>query len=193
MLLVQGRCFPRFSRCNGYSPIFFAMRLTFTRATPDDVPALIALKEETASALTARFGDGHWSAVGTEKGTLHQLAISAVFVAKRGRAVIATFRLSTRKPWAIDKSYFSAAENPLYLTDMAVRVEEQGAGVGRRCVEQMVHIARAWPADAIRLDAYDAPAGAGLFYGRCGFRHVADLKYREVSLSYYEMRIPEGG
>ena len=165
------------------------MRLTFTRATPDDVPALIALKEETASALTARFGDGHWSAVGTEKGALNQILASAVFVAKHGRAIVATFRLSTRKPWAIDKSCFSAADTPLYLTDMAVRVEDQGKGVGRRCVEEMAAIAKAWPAGAIRLDAYNAPAGAGPFYARCGFRHVGDVTYRAVLLSYYELLI----
>ncbi len=166
------------------------MRLTFLRATPDDIPALIALKEEIARALTARFGDGHWSAVGTEKATLSQLMTSSVFVAKHGRAIIATFRLSARKPRAVDKSYFSAALTPLYLTDMAVRVESQGTGIGRRCVEEMAAIAAAWPAGAIRLDAYDAPAGAGPFYAKCGFRHVGDAKSRSVPLSYYEMLFP---
>jgi hypothetical protein len=39
-------------------------------------------------------------------------------------------------------------------------------------VEQTKVTTAAWPADAIRLDAYDHPAGAGTFYTRCGFLHV---------------------
>src|ERR1035437_7340522 len=34
---------------------------------------------------------------------------------------------------------------------------------------EVERIAKAWPADAIRLDAYDAEAGAGPFYASCGW------------------------
>jgi GNAT superfamily N-acetyltransferase len=115
------------------------------------------------------------------------MRISKVWMARRGRAVVATFRLSTRKPWAIDRSYFTASDHPLYLTDMSVRPDYQRRGVGRQCVDEIIRIARAWPADAIRLDAYDAEAGAGGFYARCGFRHVGNAVYRGVPLVYYEM------
>jgi GNAT superfamily N-acetyltransferase len=118
---------------------------------------------------------------------LYEMRISEVWLVRSGRAAVATFRLGTRKPWAIDQSYFTKATRPLYLTDMAVRPDYQSRGIGRRCVEEIERIARQWPSDAVRLDAYDAEAGAGGFYARCGFRHVGNAVYRGNPLVYYEM------
>jgi ribosomal protein S18 acetylase RimI-like enzyme len=117
------------------------------------------------------------------------MRIAKVWLVRSGRATVATFQLSTRKPWAIDRSYFTDCERPLYLTSMAVRPDYQRRGIGRRCVDEIVRIARAWPADAIRLDAYDADAGAGGFYARCGFRHVGNATYRGNPLVYFEMML----
>ena len=87
---------------------------------------------------------------------------------------------------AIDKSYFRECTRPLYLTDMAVAPGRQRQGIGRFCVEEMKRIAREWPADAIRLDAYDAEAGAGGFYRKCGFQEVGRVTYRKTPLIYFE-------
>jgi ribosomal protein S18 acetylase RimI-like enzyme len=151
------------------------------------VSAVVTLRAATARELTARFGRGHWSGEPTERAVLHEMRISKVWLASSGRATVATFRLGTRKPWAIDRSYFTSVTCPLYLTGMAVRPDYQRRGVGRRCVDEIVRIARRWPGDAIRLDAYDADAGAGGFYSRCGFRHVGKAIYRGNPLVYYEM------
>jgi hypothetical protein len=51
---------------------------------------------------------------------------------------------------------------------------------------EAVTVARAWPVDAIRLDAYDGPAGAGPFYAKCGLREVGHVVYRGVPLVYFE-------
>lgn len=59
-------------------------------------------------------------------------------------------------------------------------------GIGRQCVDEALRIVRAWPADALQLDAYDAHAGAGPFYFKCGFREVGRTSYRSVPLIYYE-------
>ena len=48
-------------------------------------------------------------------------------------------------------------------------------------------VAGDFPADAIRLDAYDAPAGAGGFYAACGFRQVGQVTYRRTPLVYFEL------
>ena len=45
---------------------------------------------------------------------------------------------------------------------------------------------RRWPAQAIRLDAFDAEAGAGLFYAKCGYAERGRVTYRNVPLIYYE-------
>jgi hypothetical protein len=41
--------------------------------------------------------------------------------------------------------------------------------------------------DAIRLDAYDAEAGAGPFYAKCGFEERGRVVYKGDPLIYYEL------
>jgi ribosomal protein S18 acetylase RimI-like enzyme len=73
---------------------------------------------------------------------------------------------------------------------MAVAPEFQGEGLGRRLLDEAAAIARAWPGEAIRLDAYDADAGAGAFYARCGYREVGRVTYRGTPLVYFEQLLP---
>src|ERR1044071_7302214 len=103
------------------------------------------------------------------------------------RRVLFRSRLATRKPWAIDTGYFTPVKRPLYLTGMAVSVTHQGQGLGRLALDDARAVARAWPADAIRLDAYDAVAGAGAFYVRCGFTECGRVTYKGDPLVYYEL------
>ena len=102
-------------------------------------------------------------------------------------AIIGTLRLATKKPWAIDIAYFTPAERPLYLTGMAVLPNHQRKGIGRQLMKEAESMARAWPADAIRLDAFNAAAGAGPFYAKCGLREVARVVYKRDPLIYFEM------
>lgn len=156
-------------------------------ATADDVSELVSLRNAVSQHLTARYGIGPWSSASTEKAALFGMRRSSVYVARDGKRLIATLALSTRKPWAIDKRYFSTSERPLYLTSMAVHPEDQLKGAGRLCIEEACWIARKWPSDAIRLDAWDAEAGAGEFYRKCGFREVGRATYRITPLIYFEM------
>lgn len=160
--------------------------MIFERATAADARALVALRSATAQRLTDTFGIGPWSRAATERGTLFGMRRSQVWVA-RDAAIVASFALGTRKPWAIDREYFTRANAPLYLTDMAVHPDRQRSGLGRQCLVEAVRIARAWPADAIRLDAYDTLAGAGPFYERCGFRSAGRVVYRGTPLVYFEL------
>ncbi len=160
--------------------------LAFAEAAPEDAARVVALRAAAARDLAARYGHGHWAGEPTERGVLHQLRISRVWLARQGGEAVATFRLGTRKPWAIDPAYFTPCARPLYLTDMAVRPDRQRRGVGRGCLAEALRLARAWPADALRLDAYDAEAGAGGFYAACGFREVGRVSYRGTPLVYYE-------
>ena len=160
--------------------------LTFALAGESDAAAVAALRAATAVALTARFGRGHWSGEATEHGVVAGMRRSKVWMARLDDAIVATFRMSTTKPWAIDRTMFAPSGNPLYLTDMAVLPELQRTGIGGRCLAMALQYAAEWPADAIRLDAYDASAGAGAFYERCGFREVGRATFHGVPLVYYE-------
>jgi GNAT superfamily N-acetyltransferase len=162
------------------------MPVTLDLATPDDAEAVAALRTAVAAHLTQVHGRGHWSSAVSAKGVLNRMRTGKVFLVRQRTDAIATLCLSTQKPWAIDPSYFSAASQPLYLVDMAVSPEFQRQGIGRRCLADAERLARSWPADAIRLDAYDSPAGAGAFYQKCGYREVGRTSYRQVPLIYYE-------
>ena len=162
------------------------MRLTFRDATLDDVPAITALHNAAAGALTARFGEGHWSSLVTERGTASTLRHARVRVGREGRRILTVLRLATKKPWAIDVSYFTPVKKALYLTGMTVSVAHQGKRLGRLALEDAIAVARKWPADSIRLDAYDAAAGAGEFYANCGFEQRGRVRYKGDPLVYYE-------
>lgn len=116
---------------------------------------------------------------------------------KRGRVVVAvsegvivgTLTLSTYKPWAIDKSYFTRVKTPIYLTSMAIAPHAQGQGVGRAMLADAEMRTRSWPGGpghAIRLDAFDANAGAGDFYAKCGYQERGRAVFRTAPLIYFE-------
>lgn len=160
--------------------------MTFELATEDDAPALAALHTAIAGQLTREFGEGHWSSSASEPSVRRNITTSKVIVARDDEGLAGTLRLTTKKPWAIDTAYFTPVDRPLYLVDMAVRPSLQRSGVGRDLIAQAVAIAKAWPAQALRLDAYAAAAGAGPFYAKCGFAEVGRVEFRKVPLIYFE-------
>jgi GNAT superfamily N-acetyltransferase len=163
------------------------MNLTFSLATPAEVPELTALHSAAANDLTHRYGHGFWSNPPTERGVLNSLRYARVVIAHKGKTIVGTMRLANKKPWAIDFNYFTPVKKAIYLTGMAVLPQLQRQGIGRLLLQQAVIQAQAWPADAIRLDAFDADAGAGDFYARCGFREVAHVVYKKDPLIYFEL------
>ncbi len=164
-----------------------AAPLRLVLATPADVPAIVAVRDAAAARLTAAFGSGHWSGITSERSVELGLRHGKLVLAKRGRRLLGTLRLATKKPWAIDVAYFTPVRRALYLLDMAVHPDAQRQGVGRALLERAAEVARAWPADAVRLDAYDAPAGAGPFYAKSGWRECGRVVFRNVPLLYYEL------
>jgi GNAT superfamily N-acetyltransferase len=162
-------------------------RLRFRLGTPQDAAELSALHTAVADHLTSRCGRGPWSSHTSEKGVLYAMRHSRVLVATDGAAILATLQLATKKPWAIDISYFTVFARPLYLLAMAVTPPMQRQGIGRGCLEEAERLAKEWRADVIRLDAYDAAAGGGGFYQRCGYLEKGRVCYRNAPLIYYEL------
>lgn len=169
------------------------MQLTFRDASLDDVGVIAGLQNAAAGALTARFGEGHWSSLVAERGVTLSLRRARIRLGRSGKRVLTVLRLATKKPWAINVSYFTPVKRPLYLTGMAVSVAHQGRGLGRLALEDARAVAQAWPADAIRLDAYDADGGAGQFYAKCGLQERGRVIYRSNPLVYYELLLERSG
>lgn len=164
-----------------------ATKLAIAQAGDADVAAIVSLRQAVDRHLIQQFGKATWTTNVTEASVLRGMKGSQVLVARKGLDIVATARLATKKPWAIDPAYFAPVVRALYLHDMAVDPALQRTGVGRRVVDATIRAARAWPANAIRLDAYDGASGAGPFYAKCGFRNVGHVTYRGTPLVYYEM------
>lgn len=163
------------------------VRLRFRDAGQADADALTALHAAAAADLTKRFGEGHWSRPAVVRRVEAPSPYVRLRVGTQGGRVVSALRLQTRKPWAIDGAYFTPVRRPLYVTGMVVAVAHQGRGLGRAALEDALRIATAWPADALRLDAYDAAAGAGRFYKKAGFERRGRVVYKGDPLVYYEL------
>lgn len=166
--------------------------VSLTLATETDAADIAELRAAVAHALTRLHGKGHWSASGTEKGALREIRTSRVILARTGAEMVGMLRLGTRKPWAIALERFTQVMKPLYLQDMAVAPAAQGHGVGRLLLADAERVARAWPADAIRLDAYEGAVGAGAFYAKHGFKEMGRVVYRGTPLTYFELLLGIG-
>jgi GNAT superfamily N-acetyltransferase len=163
------------------------MRITLEIASAKEAAAVADIRNSAADRLTKEFGSGHWSAQITEKTVLLAMKHGTVFIAGGKRNPVATLTLSRKKPWAHDRTYFTACKHPLFLQGMAVAPNEQRTGIGTACIRAAIKSAKDFPCDAICLDAYDHAAGAGEFYRKCGFKEVGRVEYRGTPLVYFEM------
>ena len=166
------------------------MSILVTPATPDDVRAIAEVRTAAAAHLTITYGGGHWSTRTSEAAVRDALRTPLVLVARIASLVVGTLRLQTRKPRTIDITYFTPVRRPLYVVDVAVHPDVQRQGIGRQLMAAAADAAARWPANGIRLDTYDDPAGAGGFYRACRYREVARVTYRDVPLLYYELLLP---
>jgi GNAT superfamily N-acetyltransferase len=165
------------------------MALSFGFATEKDIPALLKLRLAVDADQARRFGTERWTTTINEKSVARGLKTSRVLVARQRGRIVGALRMETKKPWAIDLSYFTAAANAVYLHDVNVDPKLQRSGVGRQIIERAKTIAREWPVEAIRLDAYDGASGGGPFYKRCGFTELGRAVYRGVPLVYFEFLV----
>ena len=161
------------------------MDVTLEVATAEDAAAIAAVRHAAARELTARFGHGFWSgASDTVEGVRCEIASGEIFLARQGGGVAGTLRLSHRNPWLIAPDFFTAATRPAYLTSMAVAPKWQRQGMGRACLDACVGLLPG--CDALRLDSFDAPAGAMGFYEKCGFVPVRRGAYLGARLVWLE-------
>ncbi len=161
--------------------------LSLRRIGPEDVQDVRDIRVRAAEDLTIRHGVGHWSHVTTLR-TLRRRALEKqVLAVDRNGSLIGTFTVSAKKIGFYRNSWFANPDDPaLYLTDMAIHPNKQRMGVGRWCMAEIDNMARRDGLLAVRLDAYDAPAGAGAFYEKCGYRRVHHGSVNGTPLMYYE-------
>ena len=163
------------------------MAPVFALAMPEDIGRIVDLRNAAGEKLTREFGRGHWSHPVTPEKVAANLEASRIYVLRERGLLVGTLRLQLKKPSEYDKPWFTRVRRPLFLYDMAVDPARQRRGLGRALIAGAIRVARAWPADALRLDAYDHPAGAGRFYEKCGFRETSRRVFFRAPIIYYEM------
>src|SRR5262245_11341101 len=87
--------------------------------------AMADLRRRVAARLTADFGTGHWSTSAGEAAVARAMDQARYVVGRIGGQIVASLRLATKKPWAVDVTRFTPVGRALYLVDMAVTPEHQ--------------------------------------------------------------------
>ena len=163
------------------------MATVFASALETDAAAIAALRMAAARTLTTRFGGGPWSfAAESEGSVLAELRTSTILFARDEGTVVATLRLATKNPWVGNIDFFTPRQRPIYLTSMAVAPKRQRQGIGRQLLAEARRVALDLRGDVIRLDCYDALAGAGEFYRKCGFQERRRSEYNGTPLIWFE-------
>jgi GNAT superfamily N-acetyltransferase len=167
------------------------MTVSLGFATEADIQSLLDLQLAVDADQQRRFGTDRWSTTITDRSIARGLKSSRVLIAKQQERIVGGLRMATKKPWAIDLKYFTPVVKAVYLHDVNVDPRLQRTGIGRQLIERAKIVAREWPVDAIRLDAFDGRSGGGPFYAKCGFTEVGRTVYRRVPLIYFECVLSE--
>ena len=162
-------------------------KLSYRRTHVSDAATVRGLRAAAAEELMRRCGEGHWSEVFTVATIKKHLAEKAVFLVDLDVTPVATFELHTNKPFWYSTAWFAEPDAPaFYLLHMAVLPARQRHGIGRHIMSEIEDMARGQGHRAVRFDAYDALAGAGAFYQKCGYELVHSGSFNGVPLEYYE-------
>lgn len=163
-------------------------KMTVESATGANAAAIAAVRLAASRDMANRFGSGPWSfSLGSEGAVRAELISSTILIARDEGRLLGTLRLSTQNPWLGDTAFFTACSRPIYLTSMAVAPKHQRQGFGRRLIEAALHAVTVdLRGEAIRLDSFDARAGAGDFYRKCGFNVVWQAGYNGTPLIWFE-------
>jgi GNAT superfamily N-acetyltransferase len=166
--------------------------LTYQRTQASDAATVSKIRAAVAKDLTLRYGPGHWSEVFAVATIRKHMAERPIYLVGLDGAQIATFELRADAPFWYSHSWFSEPDAPaFYLFSMAVLPEWQRHGVGASIMSQVEEMGRSEGRQAIRFDAYDAPAGAGRFYQKCGYALVHRGSFNGVALEYYEKQLTQ--
>lgn len=115
------------------------------------------------------------------------VADKAIWVGEQSGEIVATLRLTDSKIGFYRSAWFGDPDSiARYLMHMAVSPDHQGCGCGTALLRAVEEVALKQGVECIRLDSYDAPAGAGTFYAKAGYTNVHSGEVNGVPLLYWE-------
>jgi len=156
-------------------------------ARRDDTQPLRAVRIAASDKLTKRYGSGHWSLVTGVSTIQKHIQARTVWVGELSGKLVATLRFTESKVGFYRSSWFSDPEACAgYLMHMAVSPDKQKRGYGTALLREVEAAAINRGLEYMRLDSYDAPAGAGPFYVKAGYNLVHSREINGVPLQYWE-------
>jgi GNAT superfamily N-acetyltransferase len=143
-------------------------------ATPDDLPLLLAFREEAASWLS-ELGTDQWSRPYPADRLLATIEAGTVFMVRDGEATAATITLTPEAEeglWSEEE----LREPSMFVNKLTVSREYAGQSLGGRLLDwagdRAFHSSAKW----LRLDAWTTNEALQRYYLRQGFEHVRTVR-----------------
>lgn len=156
-------------------------------AEPDDLARIHGISANAASDLVEKHGHGHWGVISTRKTLKRATQEASLYVIAQDGLTVGTFRLTNNKIVFYRKAWFARPDDlAAYLLNMAIDPAYQRQGIGQVAMREIDQRVRDMNLLALRFDAYAGPAGAGIFYQKCGYMLVHKGCVGDVALEYYE-------
>lgn len=144
--------------------------MIITPARPDDLPVLLAFRQEAAAWLS-KLGTDQWQRPYPADRLLATIEAGEVFMLRDGETTAATITLSTEAEeglWTDEE----LREPSLFVTKLTVARTHAGQNLGGRLLDWAGGRAHRAGAKWLRLDAWTTNRGLQRYYLDQGFQHV---------------------
>lgn len=133
-------------------------------------------------------GLDHWYPIRRLDTLVDRLATADLWGVRDGELLVAVFALSEEPlPYYGDLSTFNlAADEPYYLSALAVLPSHQGSGVGRFAMTEADGLVIGRGGDAIRFDAVTTNTPAVAFYRRLGYSEAGVIPVGTLTVTCFE-------
>ncbi|NEC87289.1 GNAT family N-acetyltransferase [Streptomyces sp. SID12501] len=148
--------------------------MKITPAAPDDLPKLLAFRQEAAAWL-GKLGTDQWSRPYPADLLLATIKSGAVFMVRDGEVTAATITLTPDAEeglWAEEK----LSEPSMFVNKLTVARTHAGRNLGERLLDWAGDRAYQAQAKWLRLDAWTTNEGLQQYYLRQGFEHVRTVR-----------------
>jgi GNAT superfamily N-acetyltransferase len=162
--------------------------LTYRRAQPSDAAAIDQIRCASGEEITARLGQGHWSAVSNVAAVRQKMKARSVYLVlgEDGEAV-ATFAVSEKQPRFWPPTIWRIPEAPaLGVFELSVLPTRQRQGIGTWIMRAVEELARAQGYHSVRLDTYEVNPRSAAFYRKLGYDERGKVVVGNTSLLCFE-------
>ena len=152
------------------------MTLLRRRATPADLPAIVALVQAVVPLMNAA-GNYQWTSEYPNEAVFRQdVALGHLWVAEQAGAVVGVAALTQDQDPEYADADWDAAEPALVTHRLAVAPAAQGLGVAQALLRQAEAEARRLGLRTLRVDTNSENAATQRLFPKLGYRFAGEIK-----------------